>query len=89
MNRRIPVLVAALLLVGGGLAYWLTRPSSQPKQLVLYGNVDLREVDVAFNGSERVVAVLVREGDAVHKGEVLAKLDTSRLAPQVALAAAQ
>jgi HlyD family secretion protein len=79
-----------LLVLGAaaGLAYWLTRPPSQPDQLMLYGNVDLRQVDLAFNGSERIAAVLVQEGDAVHKDEVLAKLDTSRLEPQAAQAAA-
>jgi HlyD family secretion protein len=89
-RRRVAVAVAVLLVLGAaaGLAYWLTRPPSQPDQLVLYGNVDLRQVDLAFNGSERIAAVLVQEGDAVHKDEVLAKLDTSRLEPQAAQAAA-
>ena len=41
---------------------------SRRTQLVLYGNVDLRQVDLAFNGSERIAAVLVQEGDRVHKG---------------------
>ncbi len=91
MKRRIALIVAALLVVGTGatLAYWWTRPSNQPQQLVLYGNVDLRQVDLPFNGNERIAAVLVQEGDAVHKGEILAKLDTSRLKPQVAQAEAQ
>src|SRR6185437_4983200 len=34
-------------------------------------------------------AVLVQEGDAVKKGQIVARLDTSRLDPQVAQAAAQ
>lgn len=91
VNRRIVLTVSALLVVGAGaiLAYWLTRPSNQPQQLVLYGNVDLRQVDLAFNGSERIAAVLAQEGDVVHKGQVLARLDTSRLEPQVAQVKAQ
>ncbi len=44
---------------------------------------------MAFNGSERIAAVLVQEGDVVQTGELLAKLDTSRLEPQVAQAEAQ
>jgi HlyD family secretion protein len=51
--------------------------------LILYGNVDLRQASVPFNGSERIAEILVEEGDRVHKGQVLARLDTSRLLPQV------
>ncbi len=56
---------------------------------MLYGNVEMRQVALAFNGSERIAEVLVEEGSLVHKGQVLARLDTSRLAPQVAQAEAQ
>jgi len=91
MNRRLALAIAGLVViaVAGGLAYWLTRPPKQADRLVLYGNVDLRQVDLAFNDSQRIATVLVQEGDVVHKGEVLAKLDTSRIEPQVAQAAAQ
>ena len=90
-KRGIAVAVSALVVAGAAaaLAYWFTRPAKEPKQLILYGNVDLRQVDLAFNGSERIAAVLVQEGDVVHKGQVLAKMDTSRLQPQFANAKAQ
>jgi HlyD family secretion protein len=62
-------------------------------QLNLHGNVDLRQVNLSFNDNGRIASVLVQEGDQVHKAQVLARLDTSRLEPQlaesVALAAAQ
>jgi HlyD family secretion protein len=54
------------------------------KELTLYGNVDLRQVDLPFNGNERIAEVLVQEGDRVKRGQVLARLDTNRLAPQAA-----
>ena len=60
---------------------------------MLYGDVDLRQVDLAFNDSGRIASVDVQEGDRVKRGEILARLDTSRLEPQVeeaeATAAAQ
>jgi HlyD family secretion protein len=56
---------------------------------MLYGNVDLRQVALAFNNSERIAAVLVQEGDRVQRGQVLARLDGSRLEPQVAQAEAR
>jgi HlyD family secretion protein len=90
-KHRILPIVAGLVIVGAAAlaVYWLTRPAKAPEQLVLYGNVDLRQVDLAFNGSERIAAVLVQEGDVVHKGQVLAKMDTSRLEPQFENAKAQ
>jgi HlyD family secretion protein len=46
-------------------------------------------VALAFNNSERIAAVLVQEGDRVERGQVLARLDGSRLEPQVAQAEAR
>jgi len=91
VKRRAALIILALVIAGAGAAaaYWFTRPSTQIQQLVLYGNVDLRQVDLAFNGNERIAAVLVQEGDVVHKGELLAKMDTSRLEPQAAQARAE
>ena len=91
MRRRITIIVVALLIAAAaaGGAYWYTRPTQQAHQLVLYGNVDLRQVDLAFNGNERIASVLVQEGAVVHKGDVLARLDTSRLQPQFEAAEAQ
>jgi len=58
-------------------------------ELALYGNVELRQVSVAFNASERISEILVEEGDVVRKGQAIARLDTSRLSPQAAMAEAQ
>jgi len=46
-------------------------------------------VQLSFNNSERIAAVLVQEGDRVRQGQLVARLDTRRLEPQVAQAEAQ
>src|SRR6516165_11759974 len=88
--RRI-ALVGLLVVAAGaaGFWWWFSHSERAPEQLVLYGNVDLRKVQLAFNNSERIAAVLVHEGDRVRQGQVVARLDTSRLEPQVAQAEAQ
>src|SRR5215471_3726457 len=86
------VLIVMLLAVAGAVAsvsWWLTHRHKTPQTLTLYGNVDLRQVELAFNNSERIAEVLVQEGDHVRRGQVLARLDTRRLEPQVAQAEAQ
>jgi HlyD family secretion protein len=93
-KRRTPAIVFLLVVVfavgaGGWLAWWLIPRHKAVDQLDLHGNVDLRQVNLPFNDNERIAAVLVQEGDRVQKGQVLARLDTSRLEPQVAQMEAQ
>ncbi|RDJ24952.1 HlyD family efflux transporter periplasmic adaptor subunit [Bosea caraganae] len=89
MSKPIRILLLLILLgaAGGGAWWYLHRPKTSD-ELTLYGNVDLRQASLAFNGNERIAAVLVEEGDIVRAGQVLARLDTSRLKPQVAQAEA-
>jgi HlyD family secretion protein len=88
MKKRI-IAIGLAALAAVGIGWWLTHRHAASNEIVLYGNIDLREVDLAFNDSERVAEVLVQEGDRVRKGQVLALLDTGRLAPQLAQAQAQ
>jgi HlyD family secretion protein len=78
----------ALAIVIVAALWWFTGRHRERTELALYGNVDLRQVELPFNGSERIAAVLVQEGDRVKQGQLLARLETSRLAPQVAKAEA-
>ncbi|MFT3756769.1 MAG: efflux RND transporter periplasmic adaptor subunit [Pseudoxanthomonas sp.] len=57
--------------------------------LVLHGNVDIRQVSLAFDGSGRVAEMKADEGDAVKAGQVLATLDVKTLALQAEQAQAQ
>lgn len=73
----------AILLVLAGSAYALFRifhPSGNrnPGELVLYGNIDLREVQLAFHDTGRVLALLHQEGDAVKTGDLMAIMDPVR-----------
>jgi HlyD family secretion protein len=85
------VVVAALAVLAIGFLVGRIWGGSKkdPNQLVLFGNVDLRQVELAFNGSERIAEVLVEEGDRVRRGQILARLDTSRLKPEAAEAQAE
>ncbi len=86
MKRLVPI--ALLIVAAIAVGWWFANRQGAPQGLVLYGNVDLRQVDLPFNASERVTAVLAQEGDHVKQGQLLAQLDTTRLQPQVAKAEA-
>lgn len=86
-KRIIPLAVVALLALAV-LGYWVFGRHHDDSHIVLQGNVDLRQVELPFNDSERIAEVLVDEGTKVKTGQVLARLDTGRLLPRVAQAEA-
>ncbi len=79
MTRAIVV----LLLIGSGIGggwYWNThQKQTVSDELTLFGNVDVRQVELAINGNERIAVLHVEEGDHIKKGQLLAKLETERL----------
>ena len=74
MRRALPFLIlfAALVLVGGLI---VRRISTEAPPGTLYGNVEIRQVDLSFNAEGAVVRMLKREGDKVRAGEPIAELD--------------
>jgi len=90
VSKKRRFLLAAIVAVTVGLLVWQWPNREHDRSVLrLYGNIDLRQVSLAFNNSERIIEVLAQEGDRVQQGQVLARLDTSRLSPRVAEAAAQ
>ncbi len=74
MSRRLVVLVILIVLVV--LAWLLLREDRlESDELVLYGNVDIRQVDVGFRVMGRVHKLYYDEGDVVKPGDLLAELD--------------
>ena len=88
MKKRILIGVFLATLVGLSV-YWFTHGDGNPDQLLLHGNVDLRQVELPFRDNERIVEVLAEEGDKVIPGQVLARLDVGRLRPRISQAEAQ
>ncbi len=90
MNKKRLLLIPLVLGIAGAGAYlWYHSgtAANEGTQLTVYGNVDLREVDLAFDATEHVAEILVNEGDIVTAGQVLAQLRTEKL--QAAVAAAE
>ena len=82
MNKARPIIgiIVIASALGGYYAYTANhKENDQGNRLTLYGNVDIREVRLAFNGSEHVDSILVDEGDRVDAGQLVARLHTERL----------
>ena len=88
MNKKVLLLIVAAVLVIASVVYLVSR-DDRNDALVLHGNVDIRQVELPFAESERIAEVLVREGDHVTVGQVLARLQTTRLVPRVKQAEAR
>jgi HlyD family secretion protein len=75
------VVVIAALAAGGILAYRSLHPEVT-NRIVISGNIELTQVDIAFKTSGRLIERRVNEGDPVQKGMVIARLDQEQLLHQ-------
>lgn len=90
INKSKFILLVGVLLIAIAAAFlWLSREKDDPDHLVLYGNVDIRQVSLAFETAGRIQSLSVQEGDRVQKGQVLAELNTDSLTIQAQQAQAQ
>jgi HlyD family secretion protein len=96
MNRKkIVAIVLPLLLLGGGAAWWFNVPTrlgwveTRHDNRTLYGNVDIRQVQLGFRVQGRIAEVKVDEGDTVKAGDLIALLDATPYKDAVTAAEAQ
>ncbi|WP_417069190.1 HlyD family efflux transporter periplasmic adaptor subunit [Niveibacterium terrae] len=89
MKKKVLFALVLLALVAAALTWKVTQRGADDSGLVLYGNVDLRQVSLAFNGSGRIKALAATEGDRVKAGQELGVLDTKTLELEIAQAKAQ
>lgn len=90
MRRRILIAVAAAaVLAAAAVGYDMLRPRHDATQLVLLGNIDVRQVDLAFKVDGRIARLNVDEGDEVKPGQVLASLDKRYFENDLRVAAAR
>ena len=88
-SKRLSLLVVFIVVVAvAGASWYLTRPKVASGTVTLYGNIDIRQVQLAFNDAGRIQKLLVQEGDHVRKGQAVAKLDALRFRDAVARAEA-
>lgn|SRR3990170_2043964 len=75
--KRLLIAIAfvAIVCVLAVVGYYWTRKEANNKELILYGNVDVRQVDIGFRVPGQVLELAFEEGDIVSQGTLMAKLD--------------
>lgn len=74
--KKKAVIFVILILITCAIIYFLTRPKHNPNELTLYGNIEIRQVDLSFQVGGLIEKMLKEEGDEVKKGELVAVLDS-------------
>lgn len=89
MKKKTALLLALLAAFAGAGYRYYERHKEQPQTaadaIVVYGNVDIRDVSLGFRVSGRIVGLLCEEGDRVGKGQMIAVLDKKPFQDDVAL----
>lgn len=87
MKKRIlPIVILAL---AGAAVYAYRGINRRPDNRILVsGNIELEEVNLAFKTAGRLIERTVDEGDLVRKGQLIARLDRDQLVAQQAREAA-
>ena len=82
MKKRL--IVIALVLAAGAAGIYAFRGTGHDvsNRIVVSGNIELTEVNIAFKTSGRLIERTVTEGDSVKKGQILARLDRDQLTAQ-------
>ena len=90
IKRRWVGYVIGLAVVIAAVAWWMLRPPGVPAGFASSnGRIEATEVDIATKTAGRIDTILVKEGQVVRQGDVLARMDTRVLNEQRLEAAAQ
>jgi len=82
MRKRIVIILLLAAAAGAGVYAYRGANKRPDTRIVVSGNIELTEVNIAFKTAGRLIERTVDEGDAVKKGQVIARLDRDQLLAQ-------
>ena len=77
MKKKIAALVLIILIAGLCIFFCKANKKDTSNELTLFGNIEIRQVDLSFQVSGLISKLLKEEGDTVKKGELVAVIDES------------
>ncbi|MDR3177678.1 MAG: HlyD family efflux transporter periplasmic adaptor subunit [Campylobacteraceae bacterium] len=75
-KRLIPAVIILAAILTAVVLFTL---NSKPKEIVFYGNVDTRTVNLGFRFLGKIESITKDEGESVAKGEILAALENKNI----------
>ena len=70
------IVIILIVIMAVFLLWLLVFKKDKKDELLLYGNIEIREVNLSFRVSGRLKELYFEEGDYVKKGQILARLDS-------------
>src|SRR6516225_3029298 len=90
MSKKTLIIVAVVVLVGAGVAWWLlSKPKLPPGFAAGNGRLEATQVDISAKYAGRLKTVDANEGDTIDPGQVVATIDTEPLEAQLRASQAQ
>ncbi len=87
-KKTLALILFATLLFGGLFFYYQNASKERDATITLYGNVDIRDVNLAFRVFGRIETMLHEEGAQIKKGDLVARLDKRPYLDEVQVAQA-
>lgn len=75
MKKKAVISILLILTVCTGLGFLYFKNQKKTNELTLYGNIEIRQVDLSFQVAGKIEKLLKEEGDTVKAGELLAVMD--------------
>ena len=68
MKKKAAVITLLLLIICAVAGFWYIKQNRLNNELTLYGNIEIRQVDLSFQVAGRIEKMLKEEGDTVKAG---------------------
>lgn len=73
MKKKIVVLIVFAIILTA--LFFVAHKPKNPNELTLFGNIEIRQVDLSFQVEGKIAKMIYEEGDSVKKGDLVAILD--------------
>jgi len=82
MKKPILIILVLAAVAGAGVYAYRGANKAPDNRIVVSGNIELTEVNIAFKTAGKLIERTVDEGDTVKKGQLIARLDRDQLLAQ-------
>lgn len=73
--KKVLIILLIVLLILGGIRIYNVHHHKNLNELTLFGNIEIRQVDLGFRVEGKIAKMLVEEGDHIKKGQLLGYLE--------------